>query len=236
VDFVQCANNKRTAVVRAEWADDIAAALLEGKGCFPVDFGGRGRLERFNYQMGSGLIRKYWRGGLMQYIMRDRYLLENRALGELQLHAKLHELGLPVPPPLGASWERCGPIYRGWFATHEMPAVDLLSYLHSNPDADETILPQCGSVIRFMHDRGVYHADLQVKNILIGDSAIYLIDFDKARIYEKLSPLKRAQNLSRLRRSMRKNGMDDKLFKYLCDGYGAKNLPEWMARILNLHQ
>lgn len=172
----------------------------------------------------------------MQYIMRDRYLLRNRALGELRLHAKLHELGLPVPPPLGASWERCGPIYRGWFATHEMPATDLLTHIRANRDHDADILYQCGSVIKFMHDRGVYHADLQVRNILIGDGTIYLIDFDKARIYEKLSPLKRAQNLSRLRRSMHKNGIQDTLFKALCDGYGRQNLPEWMGRILNLQK
>ncbi len=63
--------------------------------------------------------------------------------------------------------------------------------------------------VRQMHRVGVYHADLNLKNILIrGDSEkirAYLIDFDKARLYPHGIPVGQAKrNLKRLLRSARK--------------------------------
>jgi 3-deoxy-D-manno-octulosonic acid kinase len=60
-----------------------------------------------------------------------------------------------------------------------------------------------------MHRKGVYHADLNLKNILIRSESekirAYLIDFDKARLYPHGTPLSQAKrNLNRLSRSARK--------------------------------
>jgi len=56
-----------------------------------------------------------------------------------------------------------------------------------------------------MHAQGVWHADLNVHNILI-DTAnkAWLIDFDRGRRFSQLSEQKRQGNLERLHRSFRK--------------------------------
>ena len=60
-----------------------------------------------------------------------------------------------------------------------------------------------------MHSEGIYHKDLHLKNILIGKrddrlSEIYIIDFDKTDIKEKLTPKEKVKNLLRFNRSIEK--------------------------------
>ena len=86
----------------------------------------------------------------------------------------------------------------------------------------------CGECIRQMHDRGVCHADLQLKNILVADAGIFLLDFDRAQVHDNISPLARARNLLRLRRSFEKLGYSPKLWLCLLDGYGDVTFPFWL--------
>jgi len=225
-----CKGN-RTALVRAEWAACIAEALLENKGCTEFGEGGRGTLARFDYEEGHGLIRKYRRGGFIRHFLTDAYILDNRAKRELDLTDDLLEKGLPVPMPLGACWERRGILYRGSLATHLLDATDLRDELDNGPADPEDIMRRAGECIRRMHDLGVYHADLQVHNILVTpQQQIYLIDFDKAQRQPRLSQIQRARNLLRFRRSLEKNDLPLDLFPQLCEGYGVKSLPAWLTR------
>ena len=201
------------ALVCSKWADVISAALLTHQGCEPADKAGRGGLLRFHYPEGSGLIRPYRRGGIIRYFLRDQYIFINRPLRELHLHMALYAQGLPVPPPLGACWQRNGIFVRGAFATRELDAVDLLWLFQQQPARMESTLPLCGAAIRQLHDADVFHADLQIKNILIQNKTIYLIDFDRARAGHSLTSFQRAKNLYRLRRSMLKNHFPPEYFR-----------------------
>jgi predicted Ser/Thr protein kinase len=63
--------------------------------------------------------------------------------------------------------------------------------------------------VRAMHREGVYHGDLNLKNILLrlenGAVAGYIIDFDKAKLFlGQLPPGLVKKNLDRLLRSARK--------------------------------
>lgn len=233
-DFVLRSYEGKRAMVRHEWADAIAAALFEGRGCEPAGRGGRGSLLRFSYAGGTGLIRRYLRGGLFRWVLRDAYVLRNRPLRELRLHLGLYDEGLAVPVPLGAVWERRGLCLSGAIATGEVDAVDLLDYLQGHGAGDGTVLRECGRLIRRMHDCGVFHADLQAGNILVGGEGPYLIDFDKATRRAALDRVKRARNLFRLRRSLEKNGLTSDCFRLICDGYGAQPLPDWLGRVYRL--
>lgn len=157
-------------------------------------------------------------------LTRDAYLLCNRPRSELLVHIEAYRLGLRVPLPLGAAWDRRGPWYRGRIATLELNAGDLLRYLQENERCD-AVLEQCGSLICEMHDKGILHADLQVRNILIAEEGPYLIDFDNARVLERVSPRQRNANLLRLRRSFQKNGLEKEAFEALCRGYGVRGFP-----------
>lgn len=229
--YTQIKRNGKVALVDKEYADALAAALLDGEGCTPLDAGGRGKVLRFSYSGGDGIIRPYLRGGLIRHIMRDTYLLTNRPLHEFQIHLKLLEKGLSLPPLLGVYWERRGLFVRGAFATHALDALNLLVWLRDTRDDTDEVLHACGATIRKMHELHVWHADLQIRNILISDDTPYLIDFDNARILQNISPLLRGRNLLRLKRSFEKNGVALQHFDTLCAGYGIDALPEWLGKL-----
>ena len=61
--------------------------------------------------------------------------------------------------------------------------------------------------VRAMHEAGLYHNDLHLKNILIARKApfkAYIIDLDKSSLHESLSLNQRIKNLLRLDRSVEK--------------------------------
>jgi 3-deoxy-D-manno-octulosonic acid kinase len=221
-------HGRRIAWVQAEHAEVIAGALLDGAGCRPLESGGRGVMMCFSYPGGEGLIRPYRRGGVMQKVFRDAYVLANRPRREFEIHRYLLDNGFRAPELLGICWERNGAQVRGAIATHRESAPNLLEALRSRPANADELLMQCGALIRRMHDLGVWHADLQVRNLLAGPEGPSLIDFDNASRRPKLSPALRARNLLRLRRSFEKQGLDPDYFERLCAGYGASALPGWL--------
>jgi 3-deoxy-D-manno-octulosonic acid kinase len=217
-----------------EWADSLAAALLDGLGCVSAGEGGRGSLVRFAYPEGAGIIRRYRRGGVLGQVIAEGFVLVNRPLQEFELLCWLFEQELPVPPPLGVMWERRGPVVTGAIATEALNAVNLLDWLQNQPDHPEAVLRDCGALIRCMHDLGVWHADLQVANVLVAENGLYLIDFDKARRIPDLSEFSRMRNLLRFRRSLEKRGFPSKYFDSILDGYGALAQRPWLDRTYRL--
>lgn len=153
------------------------------------------------------VLRHYWRGGLMEKFSRDAYVYtgmsRTRAIAELALLEKLFDEGLPVPRPIAANVERFGIWYRADLIIELIDgAKDLVAYL-SNTAMSDTQWQQLGGLIAMFHNRGVYHADLNAKNILLAKEKFYLIDFDRGVL---TTPTKQWQqaNLSRLLRSFNK--------------------------------
>jgi 3-deoxy-D-manno-octulosonic acid kinase len=90
------------------------------------------------------------------------------------------------------------------------------------------LLEACGALFRTFHDAGLYHADLQVKNVRVTPGGLVLLDFDNARFHHRLSQGQRARNLLRFRRSLEKNALPRHYFTSLCAGYGAVSIPLWL--------
>lgn len=228
-DFIVSKRGNKTALVHPEYADVVADALFEGTGCEDAPIGGRGSLQRFRYPGGAGLVRTYHRGGAMRLFLVRSYLFVNRPLRELEVHRKVHREGLAVPTPLGACWERHGITYRGSFATNELDGRDLLAHLSTSHDDPHETLFRLGALILQMHEMGVYHADLHLRNVLVVEGAPFLIDFDNARIRSSLGRTQRARNLLRLRRSFEKNGLSTERFEAVCEGYGIRHFSGWLS-------
>lgn len=218
-EFIQLKRGDRHALVHPVDADTIAAALWDGADCTPVETGGRGPLLRFECNGEFGLVRRYLRGGLARHFMTEAYLFKRPGLKELAAHRVAYDRGLPVPKPLGVSWSLRGPLWRGAFATVELSGENLQSHLQRDRDANPEILAACGAAIRRMHDVGILHADLQVRNIFVHDGVAYLLDFDRARVLGTVGEALRQSNLLRLRRSFEKNGLAAPLFEQLRQGY-----------------
>ncbi len=168
---------------------------------------------------GDVLIREYLRGGMAARILRDAYLLDNRPMKELQVHMHAWRAGVPTVMPVGIMYERWGLFYRGAYATLRADSVDLLQYLQTNPNPDPALLAACGAAIRAMHRAGLYHADLQVKNILLNGGEALIIDFDGSSISPAVTGAMAARNLARLKRSFLKRGLPLRTYDAIAAAY-----------------
>ena len=113
---------------------------------------------------------------------------------------ELGDLGLPVPAPLAAAVWRDGLTYRAAILVARVPDASTLAACQ-----EANAWEAAGKAIAIMHAKGVWHADLNVHNILIdAQRQAWLIDFDRGRRFEVLSEHKRLGNLDRLHRSIRK--------------------------------
>ena len=232
--FKEYSSGKKKAFVRSDDADTIASALFDQTACEVLEKGGRGRVLRFPLRNGQGILRKYMRGGAIRYFINDLYFMDNRPLKEWKIHTWIFEQGISVPEPLGVMWEQHGLFFSGSIATLEIESQNLLEFLLSESANTEAILFKVGKLICQMHELGVFHADLQVRNILIDFEKQYLIDFDSASRTSELLPRRRFRNLLRLKRSFQKNNLPVKHFHTLCEGYGVQSFPGWLEKLYSV--
>lgn len=223
---------------RTAWEGPLAGAMLSdtrrvadagpevfnpahyGDRARPVDAGGRQAAWFVEGQGWQGVLRRYRRGGMIARISRDAYLWNGesrtRSFREYRLLAALRAQGLPVPAPLAAAYWRQGPIYRAAIVVERIPGVRPLAQALTEP----LWQPVADAIVR-MHRAGVWHADLNAFNILIGnDGRVWLIDFDRCT-QGALSERQRQANLDRLRRSLRKvtGEAGDRFWMRLRDSY-----------------
>ena len=183
-------------------------AYWEGRSAVAGRATGRGSALLLDTAFGPAVLRQYLRGGWPARFSPDRYLFagygRSRPLAEFRMLADLTAMGLPVPAPLAALCARQGPFYRGWLLMERIvPATPLADLLGERAD-DNALWRRCGAMIRRFHAAGVVHADLNARNILVGEGEwIHLVDFDRGRVAEGDEAAFHA-NLARLRRSLEK--------------------------------
>ncbi len=202
------------------WFDRDA---LERAGAARETDGGRAPAVFFTADAVAGggefVLKHYRRGGWPGRFIRDTYCYAGeaavRSFREWRLLAELQRLGLPAPAPCAARYRRSGGCYSAdliTFRLHARPLSRLLTQARL-PAAHWRAL---GAVLRRFHAAGVHHADLNAHNVLLGDAtqAIFLVDFDKARIVAGARAARFAGNLKRLRRSLLKLRSRSAVFMY----------------------
>lgn len=193
---------------------------------------GRGTTLFVQHNDAQLVLRHYLRGGFMSKISKDHYLFSKlertRSISELLILEQLQALGLPAPKPAAAQVIRSGIYYQADILIHQIPnSKDLVSLLTQAQPSE--FYEQLGEVIATFHQQGVFHADLNIKNILQDNSGkFWLIDFDRARIQTPSSNWQNA-NLKRLKRSFEKEVVRHKIcwneqdWSSLCKGYKRVN-------------
>ena len=151
----------------------------------------------------EAVLRHFKRGGLMARLVHERYLwlgLERtRSFAEFDLLRVMWQAGLPVPRPLGAAVWRGRLTYRAALLTQRIPLARPLGQC-----AEPKVWLEAGRVIGRMHHFDVWHADLNVFNLLVdAQDKVWIIDLDRG-CRKELTATQRAENLSRLLRSLRK--------------------------------
>lgn len=137
----------------------------------------------------------------------------------MMITEEIRKRGVPTVHVVAALCHRAwGPFYRGELITEEIPeARDLVSFflglgkVPSNKECNlrREAVRRAGRAVRLMHDRGICHGDLNLRNLLVqtarhGDPEVYIIDFDRSKIRKSLSTRHRMRNLLRLNRSVEK--------------------------------
>ena len=164
----------------------------------------------------SIVLRRYRHGGLFGWLTGSLFWGPGRALQELRVTSRAEDSGAPVPSVLClVLWPVLGPLWSGIIGTREeRTAHDLRVELESaaSPEARLARAKQVGDAIRRLHESGVEHRDLQLRNILVTEpdaSRIVVIDLDRAKFHRfGHTPVeRRARNLGRLARSVIKAGL-----------------------------
>lgn len=184
-----------------------AKKTVQGRGeypCLPLKGGG------------AAIVRRVRHGGLWGKIMRDVLWGAGRPIRELVNTNRCLERDIPTAEILGLRLERqAWPFYRAEVFSRELKGtLDLLELLRSPQKYQphkRKIVKAVATAVRAMHEGGLYHKDLHLKNILITKSLFgrpfkaHIIDLDKSRLHDGALPLtKRIKNLIRLDRSVEK--------------------------------
>ncbi len=215
-------NMKHAIIKQGSWAITYDADLVETPGVeyFSVDYWrdrqalsgeavGRGSAWFIQAPFGPVVLRRFLRGGWAAVLSRESYFYTgvsaSRSFREYHLLAELYAAGLPVPRPVAALCRHRGILSTGALMTMLITAAKPLADLLTGDDPDANVWAAVGRCVRRFHDAGVWHADLNVRNILMGaGSQVFLIDFDRAR-YRPGTRVKGEGNLNRLKRSLRKH-------------------------------
>ena len=167
---------------------------------------GRGSAWFIEAPHGPVVLRHYLRGGWAATFSRQSYFFtgvcRSRPFREYHLLAELYALGLPVPRPVAALCKHHGVISTGAIMTACISSSKTLADILAGDDHVEDLWVRVGKCIRSFHDAGVWHADLNARNILLDtDLRVFLIDFDRAR-FRPGRPANGEGNLNRLKRSL----------------------------------
>ncbi len=177
---------------------------------------GRGTTWMFRYQDEQYVLRHYHRGGKAGPVLGDRYGWQGKSRTRPAREAALLQMltAHNIPAALPAAWRvlRSGLFYRADLITVRIVGgISLGQVLRDTPmEASEWM--QVGALLRRLHDLQVWHADLNVGNILRRESGeFFLIDLDRSRI--RHGGFWKSRNLQRLLRSCRKEQLQGMHFQ-----------------------
>jgi Lipopolysaccharide kinase (Kdo/WaaP) family len=208
-----------------------------------VAFQGRGRLKVLRLcNDDTALIRTYRHGGIFRHLLRGIFFTwPPRPFRELAVTEEVRRRGIPTVEVYAACVKRAwGPFYRGWLVTRQLKGgQDLWTAMREDfvrRTGAQKVLKAVATSLRGLHREGVYHRDLNLKNILVRCESDgvkgYIIDFDRTTLFLGEVPMTRVRrNLNRLLRSAnkldsRREYFSDSDRKGLIDYYHGNNANE----------
>jgi len=195
-------------------APTIAASLRAMALSKEAGLGNRASARRLRLDGGPELIaRQARRGGVARFLLTDTFFgITPRPLAELTVATEARRRGIPIAEPMGAMVQWVAPgVYRGFFLSRAIPGMTMWEFARTDDDplVLKHVLTAARASVVTMHDKGLFHADLNLHNLMVtqrGESfAVLILDLDKARLYDgSLRPALRRANARRLLRSVRK--------------------------------
>lgn len=174
--------------------------LLAGKA---TKDGARGEVDRFEVNGIRFVARLYRRGGLVSKLSDSKFLhifssttsttrpfREHRVLEFLGDYFKGRYL-VPKPAAAMICWGARKFYYRGLIVTVEIPGAESLLDLRDSIAKNEITdsISQAANISLEILEQGVFHTDLHLGNVLKTENSVFLIDFDKAKLFDASSEL-----------------------------------------------
>lgn len=203
------------ALVAAGLLADLPVERL--RGAEPTGLPGRAPPVRLRIGGAPLIVKTLRHGGLAAPLLGASFRGARRLLDAVRLARLLIERGGATARPAFARI-RAGALpglQRLELATFEIEgARDAASWLASERDARarRAAIRACGAAVRALHEAGVFHADLNLRNLLVarasdGAARAFVIDLERSTLPAPLLPRHRVDNLARLLRSVEKLGL-----------------------------
>ena len=160
--------------------------------------------------IGSVAIKHYRRGGIIRYLMKQRYLKcgKTRCQMEYELLQKVRGLGINAPEPVAFAY-RGRLFYQCWLVTREIQGHQTLVQIsRSNPEQALMVLKDVVNQVSILIKNRILHVDLHPGNVIVDNqNQVYLLDFDKASISPRGKNALRSRYLRRWNRAVKKHGL-----------------------------
>ena len=148
--------------------------VLEKQGHLRGGSAGRNQALFIDFQGGKMVLRRFSRGGLFGRVNRDLYLRTGlngtRPMQEFALLSWMRGQGLSVPRPIAAQVAPLGPFYRAALLTERITGAKPLDEHLKHAPLHAGLWAQIGATVQKLHAAGVYHSDLNCRNILLDDA------------------------------------------------------------------
>lgn len=135
--------------------------------------------------LGPVVIKQYLRGGIMRFILKNRYVKFGKPRSQVEFEAmlRLRKLGIRAPEPVAYAY-RGFPLYFAWLITRQIEQSCTLAELSCHDiNRVSNIMDKVIEQIDRLVECRFIHVDLHPGNILVdGDDNIYIIDFDKGHV------------------------------------------------------
>ncbi len=118
------------------------------------------------------MVRLYAHGGALGGLLGTRFLGAGRMLEEFRVHLHALRRGVPTCVPVALRIERHGPLVTAHYVTRKVvDAVDLVDFVDRIPTCPlpgaERLARSVADAVAGMHDAGILHADLNLRNLLV---------------------------------------------------------------------
>jgi len=178
---------------------------------------GRGTVWRWEPGWLGGrrvVVRQFVHGGALGGLRGTLFWGARSMLHELRVAAHALAAGVPTARPIALRVQRVlGPLVTGHYLTEEVPGAEDLLALCRRGDAlvksagrRQAVARAVASVVAALHDAGISHGDLNLRNLLISarhdPPRVHVIDFKKARLHTEVTLREGLRNLVRLDRSV----------------------------------
>lgn len=220
-NFTTIRRGKATIIVRKDYKKILSGidwqdtdSTIDTKPAPDAAFVGRGNCKAIqtNGEDGRLIVRRYRHGGLLGIITGDLFWNYARPLNELLVSEHGRAMGMATLEVVAIIKHQVSPpFFRADLITREITgAIDLIRCVKEENrllKKKRVIIRKAARAIRVMHDIGIYHGDLHLKNLLVkidrnDNVAVYIIDMDKSVLYPRMDITKRMKNLHRLDRSV----------------------------------